>query len=226
MCSEPPWWDRGAESSRSCRCGISAPSLSLPSSSISSDPSAPHHWAAPAAAGYGPEVSLCLHRPRSGGGCSGNLGVFWPFSASHFTCFLQLQNNFLSVSDKCTEFVSQVEGMDPGLFLDTSARFCYRHLWRKVSLCHIQKMPLWSRLLSFFLWFLVSLFFSSVVNISAFAVKIAVYFETVFRDFHPRELVAALCSSVLPCNRTNLCGRVTIPIFVNQLQQIALIDSP
>lgn len=177
---------------------------------------------------------LCM--PRSVGDCCRSLEVFQPLLDSYFAYFLFLQDNFLSVSDKCSVFqcLESCTGrarfmLDPwhqsdcvGISLLFACLRC-----GMVFLYHIQEMHLWSWLLSLFLSFLVSLFFSSVVNITVYPVKIAIYFETdcVLTKISILESWWLLCAdcSLLPSNRANLCCRVRIPVFVNHLQQVALI---
>lgn len=172
--------------------------------------------------------------PRSVGDCCRSLEAFQPFLAGSFAYFQFLQT---SVSDKCRVFqclecCTGRAGFIPdpwqwshcvGICLLSA---CLRY--GMVSLYHIQETHHWSRLLSlyfrsWFLWF----FSSSVVNITVYPVKIAIYFETdcVLTKTSILESWWLLCAdcSVLPSNRANLYCRVRVPIFVNHRQQVALI---
>lgn len=159
--------------------GMGFPAPSLPTSSISCDSFAPLHLE------LLQQLQLIFQRSHftsTGQGLEVAAVGIWGVSA----ILSQLFCLFPVIEEQFSQCIRQMCGvcvLSAGFRLvpwhqSDCAGFCYRHLWGKVSVCHIQKMPPWSRLLSFFLWFLVSLFFYSVVNISVFPVKIAIFFET------------------------------------------------
>lgn len=96
---------RGAESSRSCRCGISPPSLCLPSSASSSDSFAPHHLELLQQL---PFIFQRSHFTSIGQDLEVTAVGIWGCFSHSYPVILLISCNcriiFLGVSDNCREF--------------------------------------------------------------------------------------------------------------------------